>query len=159
MVSEIERQVKEVHEPQSSTVAGASDAWAAASDGRGLAWVMLLGLSTIFLISMVWRPADEPTIILCPFRALTGLLCPGCGMTRAFCALGHGELMRAIRFNALSPLLYLAFMVAWVGAAATLLNLHRLRAAVMRLSPSPPVGVALFVLTMVWWGVRLVGGF
>jgi hypothetical protein len=125
---------------------------------RSLAWVMLLGLSAVFLISMLWRPADEPTIILCPFRALTGLLCPGCGMTRAFCALGHGELGRAIRFNALSPLLYLSFIIAWVGAAATLLNLHRLSAMVNRLRPGATAGVLILALTLVWWVVRLAFG-
>lgn len=119
---------------------------------------MLLGLSALFLITILWRPADEPTIILCPFRALTGLLCPGCGMTRAFCALGHGELGRAIHFNALSPLLYLSFIVAWVGAAATLLHLRRVSAVVNRLRPGATAGVVILALTLVWWVVRLAFG-
>ncbi len=126
---------------------------------KSLAWVALIGLSAMFLISMIWRPADEPTIILCPFRAMTGWLCPGCGMTRAFCALGHGELRRAIHFNALSPLLYLSLIVVWIGAAATVLNLHRVRAVVNRLRPSATVSVLILALTMVWWAVRLAGGF
>lgn len=129
-----------------------------ASVERHLAWVTLAGLSVMFIISMIWRPADEPTFILCPFRALTGLPCPGCGMTRAFCALGHGELLRAIHFNALSPLLYLSFIVTWIGAAATLLRLHRVQAAVMRLRPNMATGIAILALVLVWWVVRLVYG-
>ncbi len=125
---------------------------------RHLAWATLLGLSAVFLISMIWRPPDEPTFILCPFRALTGLLCPGCGMTRAFCALGHGELRRAIHFNALSPLLYLTFIVAWIGAAATLLKLRRVQAVVMRLRPNMAAGMTILALVLVWWVVRLVYG-
>lgn len=125
---------------------------------RSLAWVLLLGLSAVFLISILWRPADEPTIILCPFRALTGLLCPGCGMTRAFCAIGHGELSRAVHFNALSPLLYLSFIIVWIGAAATLLKLRRVSSAINHLRPNATVSILILALTMVWWAVRLAFG-
>jgi hypothetical protein len=138
---------------------GTLQALSSALNERRLAWFALVCLSAMFLVSMVWRPADEPTFILCPFRALTGLLCPGCGMTRAFCALGHGELRRAIHFNALSPLLYLSLFVVWIGAAATVLNLPKLRGAVMRLRPSASVSVAILVLVLVWWVARLVWGF
>ncbi len=125
---------------------------------RRVAWIVLVCLSTIFAISMIWRPPDEPILILCPFRSLTGLLCPGCGMTRAFCALGHGELRRAIHFNALSPFLYLALIAVWVGAAASVLNLSRIRNAVLRLKPSPSFSIAILALVLVWWVVRLVSG-
>jgi len=37
----------------------------------------------------------------CPFHALTGLLCPGCGATRAVAALVHGNLAEAMRWNGL----------------------------------------------------------
>jgi hypothetical protein len=126
---------------------------------RALAWATLLGLSAVFIISAIWRPADEPTIILCPFRAITGLLCPGCGMTRAFCALGHLEFRRAVHFNALSPILFLSFMMMWVGAAATLLDLQKVRAMVSRLRPNTTAAVTILVLVMVWWVVRLAFGF
>lgn len=37
----------------------------------------------------------------CPFLALTGLYCPGCGLTRALHALVHFDLTRAVAMNAL----------------------------------------------------------
>ncbi len=37
----------------------------------------------------------------CPFHALTGLLCPGCGATRALAALTHGDFAAAFHLNAL----------------------------------------------------------
>jgi hypothetical protein len=126
---------------------------------RRIAWAVFVGLSAMFVVSMVWRPVDEPQFILCPFRSLTGLLCPGCGMTRAFCALGHGELMRAIHFNALSPLLYLSFAIVWVGAAATVFDFPRIRNAVMQLRPSPVFSVVILAAVLAWWVARLIGGF
>lgn len=40
----------------------------------------------------------------CPFHALTDLYCPGCGTTRAFAALFHGDFFAALAWN---PLLLL----------------------------------------------------
>jgi hypothetical protein len=52
----------------------------------------------------------------CPFHALTGLLCPGCGATRALGALVHGHLGDALRWNALVVILLPIF--AAYGAMA-----------------------------------------
>ena len=35
----------------------------------------------------------------CTFRRITGLPCPGCGMTRSFISIAHGQLVDAWRFN------------------------------------------------------------
>lgn len=39
----------------------------------------------------------------CPFHQLTGLNCPGCGLTRGFHALFQGDVLSALHFNALLP--------------------------------------------------------
>jgi len=124
---------------------------------RRWAWLVLLGLSAVFATSALWRPSDNG-IILCPFRAITGYPCPGCGMTRAFSAIAHGELWRAVRYNPLSPLLFLAFIAIWAGAAATILNWPRVRALVMRLQPSALATNVLLVIMLAWWVVRLAIG-
>jgi len=50
----------------------------------------------------------------CPFRALTGLPCATCGMTRAFVRLAHGDLSGAV---GASPLGALLAGLAWLFAA------------------------------------------
>ena len=40
-----------------------------------------------------------PRVSLCPFHAVTGLPCPGCGMTRAMLSLGQLKLKEAIEYN------------------------------------------------------------
>ncbi len=54
----------------------------------------------------------------CPFYNLTGLPCPGCGMTRGFVAMGHGRPADAWRYNALAPAFFAALCayVLWFGA-------------------------------------------
>jgi hypothetical protein len=50
----------------------------------------------------------------CPFHALTGLHCPGCGTLRCLHALFHGDLAQALAYNALTVLV-LPFLLIWAG--------------------------------------------
>lgn len=80
-------------------------------------WV-LLGLSAVvivlsFLMNMqgttqVLIPGtNQPLPETCSFRRWTGRDCPGCGMTRAFISIAHGEFVAAWRFNPASWYFYL----------------------------------------------------
>jgi hypothetical protein len=40
---------------------------------------------------------------VCPLYTLTGFACPGCGLTRGFHALFHGDVLTALDYNALLP--------------------------------------------------------
>jgi hypothetical protein len=65
-------------------------------------------------------PARLP-VSVCGFYNLTGLPCPGCGMTRGFVAMGHAQFGRAWRVNPLAPpffLLLLCYLV-WFAARRT----------------------------------------
>lgn len=43
---------------------------------------------------------------VCLFRHLTGLDCAGCGLTRSFVAVAHGDWSRAWTFHRMGPLLF-----------------------------------------------------
>ena len=43
----------------------------------------------------------------CPFFRLTGIPCPGCGLTRAVILLLKGDLQASLRFHAFAPLVLL----------------------------------------------------
>jgi hypothetical protein len=51
----------------------------------------------------------------CMAKRMLGIPCPGCGMTRAFISIGHGQLARAWDFNPASYVLYLfvAVQIPW----------------------------------------------
>lgn len=59
----------------------------------------------------VWYfdPTKAGFFPVCPLYSLTGLACPGCGLTRGFHALFHGDLITALDYNALIPLIALIF--------------------------------------------------
>ena len=56
------------------------------------------------------EPGHYPT---CPFLALTGAFCPGCGSLRAVHALTHGDVRLAVGFNVLTVLAVVALPVIW----------------------------------------------
>jgi hypothetical protein len=57
------------------------------------------------LLGLLVHPSQLPAGPVCLFRFLTGLPCPGCGLTRSFCALLHGEPGAAWSFNPFGYLL------------------------------------------------------
>jgi len=77
-----------------------------------------LGLSAILALSVGLplpgrdgRIAHLPTV--CPFYALTGLPCPGCGLTRAFVCLGHGQVLPSLHWHPLGIVLYTLCVALW----------------------------------------------
>ena len=49
----------------------------------------------------------------CQFRAVTGLWCPGCGLTRGFHQLFTGHPISAVQYNVFVPLVLIATAIAW----------------------------------------------
>ena len=66
---------------------------------------------------MVWYfdPTKAGFFPYCPLLRFTGFACPGCGLTRGFHALLHGDVVTALDFNALIPLF--ALIVGYVVAS------------------------------------------
>ena len=58
-------------------------------------------------------PHQPSPWILCPFRLVTGLPCPLCGMTRGLASLLRGRWPDAIAYHLFSPLV-LAGFIAWI---------------------------------------------
>ena len=66
------------------------------------------GALAVLVVSLLFAPGSLPDLPLCNFREWTGLPCIGCGMTRAFCAIGHGKFSSAWEYNPLGFLFYAA---------------------------------------------------
>jgi len=67
---------------------------------------VVLGLSFIFCCDSL------PSVDMCLFHAATGLECPGCGITRAFCAISHGQFALAWGFNPFAYPFYALAVIA-----------------------------------------------
>ena len=79
-------------------------------------WLLLIGAIVIVALSAALnvRPegrvgvpgVDQPLPGVCSFRRMTGQPCPGCGLTRSFISIAHGDLGAAWRFNPSGILLF-----------------------------------------------------
>lgn len=77
--------------------------------------VVLLGLLLIIALYVYIKPNHLGPILPCVFNKVTGLYCPGCGMSRAFNAAAHFEFYQSFRYNALiyilGPMLLIEFIL------------------------------------------------
>ncbi len=71
-----------------------------------------LGLSLASAAAFVvayFDPVTARFFPVCPLFQMTGFACPGCGLTRGFHALFHGDVLGALDFNALIPFYFFFF--------------------------------------------------
>lgn len=88
----------------------------------------------------------------CPFRALTGHDCPGCGTSRAISAFADGRFVDAADHNVAAVVVITSIVVWWLAVTAgkTAPRIPRLGGR----SPALVVGAAIGI----WWVIRLVAG-
>ncbi|GBC82487.1 hypothetical protein HRbin10_01612 [bacterium HR10] len=85
---------------------------------RAEAFAQILLVAFIVLFVRLSSSPPLAPIVLCPFRQLTGLPCPGCGMTRALNALAHGQWARALSLHPLSPIVATGILAVGISAFA-----------------------------------------
>ena len=89
----------------------------AATNKRFAGVVVAATVLGIAAVVFFFDPATHKIYPACQFHRLTGLNCPGCGMTRAFYTLLHINFSVALRNNALFvfAVMGLAIRGAWFG--------------------------------------------
>jgi hypothetical protein len=80
---------------------------------------LLLAPAAVLLLAALLPVGWTSPLPLCAVKALTGVDCPGCGMTRAFLLIAHGQLHDA---NYVHPVGIPAFLIV---AAMALTGLVR----------------------------------
>lgn len=89
---------------------------------RALAGAGILATTTGAFAVGYFNPTATRFFPACPFHALTGLNCPGCGLTRGFHALFQGDILTALHFNALLPVYLLLFLYLFVSLGLILIR-------------------------------------
>ena len=73
---------------------------------KALDYTLAVGALAVLGISLYFTPGTLPGFEVCSFKRMTGLPCPGCGLTRAFCSISHGQIGQAWSFNPFAFLFY-----------------------------------------------------
>ena len=119
---------------------------------RGL--YILGGIAVLVLaVSLLVPPGRLPALPLCTFKSWTGLPCLTCGMTHAFCSIGHGAWRQAWSYQ---PFAFVLYALAIIVAALPLIS--RWRPLWLKAIPVKWIlaGGILLVLAMVlFWLHRL----
>ena len=114
--------------------------------------VVAMSLCAALLVPLyAFDPSDASSTAFrfypkCPFHALTGLNCPGCGSTRALHALLHGDVATAFGFNAVF-VVALPFILVWL-AVELLALFGKARSVTIK-----PAAAYALVAGMLAWGV------
>jgi Protein of unknown function (DUF2752) len=93
------------------------------------------------------RPGHYPT---CPFYAVSGYYCPGCGSLRMIHALAHGHVGEALGRNALAFVTLPLLGYLWVRWAMAARSGRPMQVTVFR----PGAVIAFSVVMVVFWVVR-----
>lgn len=126
---------------------------------------IFLAISTgVILMSFLMRSEGPKSVYLpgskiplpesCASRRITGYDCPGCGLTRSFISISHGQFQRAWEFNATSFVLYpfCAIQIPWSLLQLYLLYSRRRGIEIPYLYFLP---IAIVVILVVHWLWRL----
>ncbi len=121
----------------------------AASEVVAAVGVAALGVGALLPVDHI---EDGP--IICPFRRLTGLPCPGCGLTRSWTYLMHGWWRDAFLAHPFG--LLLALVIVAVGAVAIRARLRGTPAPSLDRLVRQPLSIAVLVAWLGWALVRAI---
>ncbi len=85
---------------------------------------------------------------VCPLYTLTGFACPGCGLTRGFHALFHGDIPTALHFNVLIPVWAAIFGYVFISSV-----LLAVRGKGLPMWPTWPRFLWTFMIVLLVFGV------
>ena len=135
------------------------------SRARWLHALLLAGASMVLLLAALLKVRNETEVIvpwlglplpeLCYWKKTLGMPCPGCGLTRCFISLAHGDLTAAWHFNPAGILLFAATAFQIPFRIAQLWRLSRGRAE-LDWPALPYVLLAACVLLVLQWFALLV---
>ncbi|HEY4330784.1 MAG TPA: DUF2752 domain-containing protein [Phycisphaerae bacterium] len=93
----------------------------------------------------------------CAFHKMTGMPCPGCGLTRSVLALLHGNMTDSIGYHPFGPLLLLGLLTALAAGSLPAGNKMRLLKWVSTFESHTGFTAIALGLLVVTWGLRVCG--
>jgi Protein of unknown function (DUF2752) len=74
----------------------------------------VVGVVVVGAVLVLVPPTDDSWYPKCQLHSITGLHCPGCGLTRSVHSILNGEFRQALAYNALWPLVLPVIAIALI---------------------------------------------
>ena len=115
--------------------------------------IILVGVGTVQLgLHLLGLPGW-----VCPFKAVFGIPCPGCGLTAAMNELLHGRLLPSLRIHAFAPILLAAFLILLVSILLPDRQHNKLVTTIAHLETRTGITAWVLIVLMLYWCGRLFG--
>jgi hypothetical protein len=102
--------------------------------------------------ALILAHSSYPSPFFCPFLALTGIPCPGCGLSRSFTAIALGQWETAINYHLFGPVIFLCIIIAIVHLSLELLTKCEIQTFYLTGFHNPKLSI---FSTLVIWGYHL----
>ena len=93
----------------------------------------------------------------CPFKAVFGIPCPGCGLTAAVDELLHGHMGASLHTHAFAPIFLAAFLILLVSILLPEKQRVKLVSVMTHLETRTGITAWVLSLLMLYWCSRLFG--
>lgn len=115
--------------------------------------LLAIATSVVIVAVVVWAfdPAESLWMPKCLVHAVTGLQCPGCGITRAAHAFLHGNFAEAWAYNRFL-IISLPYLLA-VGLVSYIPAFYR-RDSIRRIVLGMPLAITYIILFLLWFIIR-----
>jgi hypothetical protein len=94
---------------------------------------------------------------VCPFKAIFGIPCPGCGLTEAMDELLHGHILDSLRTHAFAPIFLAAFLIMLVSILLPEKQRQKIITTIARLESHTGLTAWILMALMLYWVIRLFG--
>jgi hypothetical protein len=94
---------------------------------------------------------------VCPFKAIFGIPCPGCGLTTAIVELLKGKVLESLHTHAFAPIFLFAFLLILAAVLLPGVIRERFAAGVARFESRTGVTAWVLSVLMLYWVGRLFG--
>jgi hypothetical protein len=129
--------------------------------------VLLASAAAVLLLSFVLTVRDHSQVVLpligrplpelCSLRRFTGLACPGCGLTRSFISIAHGDFRAAWTYNPAGLLLFAVVAAQVPFRGYQLWRIGHRRAELLLPYAAEVLFAAVGVALLLQWSLRLAG--
>lgn len=116
-----------------------------------IAFLILMLLNVAYFFDPIFYKISD-----CGFKNITGVSCPGCGLTRSFHAFANFHMNEAFAFHLLGPVLFLGFLFLFLK-----LSYEAITGQIIIVELKPKyIKILIIIFMLVWvgfWLVRMLG--